>query len=216
MGTLSSGDYVMSEVTENFLDGVPLNPNISKPLLQDRDFARGMVDKFKLDKLERMDVADCIRIYTPSLISQYGSVLVVYPNAGNTSLLTTDEHNVKYPAKMWMCGYRSCDPSKINPSNWDPNKGYGIRHGIYADENTPWDLAEHLYFEGNVEYCLTEKLNHPCHLEMSPPILITVLVYNAIKTLCFILTLWVVGAGYPLVTNGDVVESFLLRPDANL
>ena len=67
-----------------------------------------------------------------------------------------------------------------------------------------------------MQYCLAEKTDHSCHLGISPQILITVLVCNAVKTICFILTLCVGGSMYPLVNNGDAAESFLLRPDTSL
>ena len=114
-----------------------------------------------------------------------------------------------------MCGRdHNCDPTQLsqrNATHWNPWKDFDVYNTVWSstEQNSP----DSLFFEDNVKYCLAEKYDHPCRLRMSPPILITVLVCNAFKTVCFVMVLWVVGSGFPLVTNGDVVESFLLRPD---
>lgn len=74
-------------------------------------------------------------------------------------------------------------------------------------------MEEQIRIEGFIEYCLAEKPKGHCTLGISPPILVTVLICNVIKISCFVATLWIGGSMYPLVTNGDAVESFLLQSD---
>ena len=91
-----------------------------------------------------------------------------------------------------------------------------LRHLQYSMGIDRNNSPDSLFFEYTVNYCLAEKYDHPCRLGMSPPILITALMCNLCKTVCFLLVLSIVGPGFPLVTNGDVVESLLLRPDPEL
>ena len=63
-----------------------------------------------------------------------------------------------------------------------------------------------------VQYCLSETAPPDCRLDLSIPILVTVVVCNAIKLLCLTLTLWT-GKDPPLMTVGDAAASFLTEAD---
>lgn len=177
--------------------------------------AQTMRDKYRNGSLVTLNAADCINAYSQAYISIYGNVLLIYGNGvGNRSLLWQDSIDGRSRIVTWLCGgfAKSCDPktlSQENATHWDPFKGFNFR---YQEWDQEWDQDDDdgVYLQGHVKYCIAEEHDHP---GMSPPILVTVLVCNAIKTVCFTLVLWIVGSSCPLVTNGDVVESFLLRPD---
>lgn len=218
--TLSSNNYLYGGATENFLNGTATNPLVPENQISHFDAAQRMRDKFKNGSLVNLSPADCILAYSADYVSEYGDVLMIYDNAGaNTSLVFFSEHEVDSAVgTQWMCGrMHDCDTTQLSQedaSHWNPWQDWDVR-------NTEWSWGsganpDALYFNGNVKYCLAETYDHPCRLGMSPPILITVLVCNAIKTVCFVLVLWVIGPGFPLVTNGDVAESYLLRPDPDL
>ncbi len=105
-----------------------------------------------------------------------------------------------------------CELIKANATHWNPWNGYNL--AVYTQGA---NLTQHPFFiEGNVKTCLVEKADRPCRLGISHPILVTVLICNAVKTICFILVLYVGGSMHPLVTNGDAIQSFLSQPDTSL
>lgn len=175
----------------------------------------------------KLDVAECIKAYGIDFNSEYGNLFLVFDASrglgGNSSLLLTGINGATASGTTggrspigsgggrWMCGVYDnggvCDFEELslnNATHWNPWAGY--------DFNKYTGYESHI--EGNVDYCLAEETHHPCRLGISPPILITVLVCNALKTVCFVLTLLVGRSMRPLVTNGDAIESFLLRPDS--
>ena len=228
MDSLSSNSYIHAAATRNFLEGAPLHSSlkvVEKEYEEYMQEVQTMRDKYNNNSLVVMDPQDCIKAYGQTFISTYGNVILVYDNLeGNTSLLDLYVHegframyggvesqSFNDPGDHWICGNdNGCDLSRLsqkNGSHWNPWANFDISSGLGQGG---------LYFEGNVKHCLTEKANNPCRLGMSPPILITVLACNALKLISFIILLWIAGPGSPLVTNGDAIESFLLRPDQDL
>lgn len=213
VNTLSSNDYVFDAVSEEFLNGLPYNS--TKALDNYPDATQSMQEQFWNHSLISLSVPDCIRAYGVDFNSGYGNLLLVYDTrAENSSPLLQqglnrgDEIGTGISisaAGRWMCGASAgshCDFGeliKANASHWNP-----------------WIAFEHPYFiMGKVKTCLVEKADRPCRLGISPPILITVLLCNAVKMICFIFVLYVGGSMHPLVTNGDAIQSFLARPDTS-
>ena len=193
VNTLSSNDYVFNAATEDFLRGAPWNTTSN--LTQYPEVAQSLLEKFKDNSLVFMSVTDCIKAYELEFNSEYGNLILVYDTqAGNNSLrLQGLKSGNGLGARYRVAGRSMCSG------------------GIVCDPGNPARDNE-----GSVKYCLAEETNHPCRLGISPPILITVLICDAVKFICFVLTLCVGGSMHPLVTNGDAIESFLLRPDTSL
>jgi len=63
--------------------------------------------------------------------------------------------------------------------------------------------------DDNIIYCLVESRNASCRLDISLSILIIVLIYNVIKTTCFILIFLVANFMFSLITNKDIVMQAL-------
>jgi len=110
-----------------------------------------------------------------------------------------------------MCGNHGCvfpDLIRQNATSW-----FDRDFKIFEIPTATWTIY---FLDGSIKYCLAEKANTPCRLGVSLPIMVAVLGCNVVRTVCFIMTLLVGGSMYPLVTNGDAVQSFLLRPDSSL
>lgn len=63
-----------------------------------------------------------------------------------------------------------------------------------------------------IEYCLSQQVTPSCKFQLSLVIMIIVVLCNFAKTLCMSLTIWK-PSSMPLLTLGDVIGSFLDRPD---
>lgn len=220
---LSKTFYLYNAVTEDFLGGMPWN---STSFLTPYSAAAGeLLAKFNNDSLVNMTTSECMRTYRTDAPFQYGNLILVYDVEGyDDSLLaqSTFVHSTLNPVEgEWMCGSiesgSACRFDQLiqeNATHWNPwnNTGRDIRE--YRSEN-PFVFDTGFHIEGNVKYCLAENANSRCRLAVVSSILVTVLVCNAVKLTCFILTLWVGGSMQPLVTNGDAIESFLQQPDTS-
>ena len=63
-----------------------------------------------------------------------------------------------------------------------------------------------------VEYCLAQPASATCSIQVSVDLMTVVVVFNSVKIICFVFTLWK-GRFTPLVTLGDAMRSFLMVPD---
>lgn len=225
--TLSTNTYIYSAVTEDFLRGTPWNSTTF--LTHYPEEAIRLLERIRDNFFVNMSISECIHTYSADYVSEYGNLVLVYDIEGyNNSLMVegingeTSTYHRSMPnynsytiGGTWMCGAQpgeyTCDFGRLmqeNATHWNPweaNSGYGT-----------FEPSSLFYIEGNVKYCLAEETDRLCRLGISPPVLITVLVCNAVKSICFVLTLWIGGSMHPLVTNGDAVESFLLQPDLRL
>lgn len=211
MYTLSENDYVYSTVTEGFLQGALYNTT------QDYGYpavAQNMLDSFRNRSLVSLPVTDCIKAYGKEFVSEYGNLLLIYDiDDDYNSLLFQERHGDE--ADTWMCAYRTpCDFGTLireNGTHWNPLQDQNFKVG--NGDQVPGFSS----FVGNrIKYCLLERTDRPCRLSASLSILVIVLSCNVVKTACFIMTLLVGRFTNPLVTNGDAVQSFLLRPDTSL
>jgi len=64
-----------------------------------------------------------------------------------------------------------------------------------------------------VRYCLAKPQPDHCQIHFSPAVLIVVIVFNILKTICLFVTAYRFGSGdRTLVVLGDAIESFLNHP----
>lgn len=162
---------------------------------------------------QQLDNAACIGAYAEPFVSMRGD-LVAISAAVNTSILLTEGirgGSYSYPYN-WMCykyssemdslsqyGTPRCDADAIlkNPPNWTLTAYYKVPHN-----------------EGSfrIEYCLSRLVEERCQLRFSVVILGIVMASNFLKALCMLLALRR-QKSRPLVTLGDAVEEFLVKPD---
>ena len=89
----------------------------------------------------------------------------------------------------WICGYdKYCDAQKK------------------ASEPT-WTLRDN-----EIDYCLVRYAPQRCALDLSVHLMITVIICNGVKLICFMCCL-TLRDFEPLVTVGDAIVSFMERPD---
>lgn len=233
LNTLASNDYIYSAVTESFLEGAPWNNSkVFLTINEYSDEAQSMLNHFTNTSLILMSTTDCINAYDVTFMAEYSNVLLVHNNAAsingvsNNSLLLQGLNDggvgesvalTSCSQGQWMCGPSpSCDLRQMardNASHWNPRDSWDLDIGEQARD--PNGSLGQVRIEGFIEYCLAEKPERPCTLGISPPILVTVLICNVIKISCFSATLWIGGSMYPLVTNGDAIQSFLLQSDTS-
>ena len=63
----------------------------------------------------------------------------------------------------------------------------------------------------HIQYCLSQRVQEKCRLRTSMPILLAVIVANAVKVICILVTL-LDGEG-AVVTLGDTISCFIRNPD---
>ena len=223
---LSAGDYVYNVVAEDFVSGAPWDAVTN--LTGYPEQARFISEKIRSSSAVNMSVAECISAYRVDDNAKYGTLALVYDVEGwNNSLLFQDSNLRSDPGRgIWMCGYTwdvgdYCDLDELireNATDWNPwhKKPWGDPPWEPNKPHESYRWKSEFFIEGKVKYCLAEVTNRPCRLGTSPPILITVLVCNVVKFICFVLTFTFCRYMHPLVTNGDAVESFLSQPDTTL
>lgn len=224
--TLPSNEYIYSCVTESFLEGGPWN--ISKafiPITGYQDEAQAMLDRYRNDSLQRLSNEECVKAYyNVSYMTEYSNVLLVYNDAlNNDSLLYQGKNSgagrinsfTESSNGKWVGG-RDDIPPEGNASDFNIVKSWQDAGTTYIWlRNSPGVEAQKT-IHGSIQYCLAQPTGPACSMGISIPILVTVTIFNAIKLICFISTLWMGGSMYPLLTNGDAIQSFLLRPDTAL
>ncbi|KAK7908398.1 hypothetical protein PG985_015701 [Apiospora marii] len=97
----------------------------------------------------------------------------------------------------------------------DPFSGYHPSLNDYNPLNNTYRSG--LLGDGDltVKYCLAEPVGRICHVGVSTTLLLAVSVCILIKTVAAVTATCILGGRNhePLVTTGDVVQSFLCRPD---
>ena len=145
-------------------------------------------------QLDRLESDACIDAYASTLPTTRSDVIVVaFPKEQSNNSLLTDF---------------SFNPSETNPTGWlCINATSGHCTASEAKRVKPWTVEG---FE--VQYCLSLPMAESCELKFSVAILSVVIVCNLIKALCTLMTVWKMNDP-TLITIGDAICSFLLRPD---
>ncbi|KAK0648145.1 hypothetical protein B0T16DRAFT_455641 [Cercophora newfieldiana] len=121
------------------------------------------------------------------------------------------------------CKYQRLLDSPVfsNDANWtvvndkpqllkEPEPGFQRDAILQAQHRAGFDIDRFSQWE--VEYCLAEDISNRCKVGVSGVLLLVVTICAAIKTVQCIVVLLRLKED-PLVTLGDAIESFLLRPD---
>ena len=153
---------------------------------------------------QQLDNAACILAYAKPFVSARGDVVAISENVNSTSLI---EWNIDGGANVvdaqqyeqqyyWMCShipYQSCNTTGLleNTSNW--------MLGPVQDEYI-------------IKYCFSRVVDEHCRVQFSIVIIGVVIACNFLKVLCMLLTLRK-QRSRPLVTLGDAIEEFLVKPD---
>lgn len=198
-------DYTMFVVTSTFSNAwEPSNVTATDEIVNS-DAVRDLTQMHNsINTLEIMDSRDCYKTFTQPPISTWSDVLVV------TTI--TDANNSFLDWAGGEDGFGSellpfkCDQATIDQCDKLNDTAIGGRC-VWIGMNAT-DQNGICY---PVEYCLARKAKQLCNLNVSMPILVTVLVFNVVKLVCMAVLVWWVDFE-PLATLGDAVASFLDCP----
>lgn len=211
--TESSNDYNSFIVTPDFLTGGRWNVSDEynfgyNSFLDYKDHWQIQSLQNDVNSLIRLGVSDCVDEFSPLSVSRWRNVLVVVTSTNSTnSLIYSMTHDADgvydRPDSELVCRGNDC---YVNSNI-----------SIIAGE-THWQVVIKktypLLRTGNftVDFCLAQELPPACTVDLSCPILITVILCNLIKLSCLITSLVMPGFE-PLVTTGDAISTFLTRSD---
>ncbi|KAL1629800.1 hypothetical protein SLS56_005196 [Neofusicoccum ribis] len=165
-------------------------------------------DALRFDRLEN---EDCIRAYAQDFLAARRNLVLVVDDLDNTtsSLYSLRQYQVvpvgygtptpdpyywicSNPSWYWKADYPVCSNAlgsiEAHASNWTV---YGYR----------------------IRYCQSESVDPKCRLNFNLPVLVIVIVFNAIKVVCICFVARRMR-DQPMITLGDAVASFLRSPDA--
>jgi hypothetical protein len=151
-------------------------------------------------KLERMENRDCMKAYAKQFQTR-GSVLLITKNDTYPDLFLYD-FGGPTTTQDWICANGACDDNNYNSTK---------------ETKEMWSKPSAWNFFGTrVEYCLGEVPQERCRLQLSLPIAIIVVFFNAMKAICMLTMVLKVGENMnapPIMNLGDTIASFLERPE---
>ena len=239
--SLANG-YVAAVVTESFLEGqtfelfstlyefqtsTTINGTLIGASMDSYSRASEIVGDLqgRLSSLKRLEPYDCANIYSKSFIDGYSNVVLVTKVANSIHYGgSVIKYSSQFPIgskgayqlpSTWECDifvdtehplpqpYPTCDPNTIL-QNLDTFR-FKYCSGSSITDPDSWPAA-------GVQYCLAEETTSSCTIQMSVPIMILVIIFNALKALIF-LTAIKTRSFKPLITLGDALASFLEKPD---
>ncbi|KAG9564622.1 hypothetical protein KCU71_g9834, partial [Aureobasidium melanogenum] len=207
-------------VTNDFLEGAVWNVSTLGSLETEATGQRQLARlQNNTDRLKRLDNEDCIRAYGTNLLESNWKNVLVVSNANYTApLVTAYYHRAdKLVDDLgWTCGSpesNTCDTKLMlsHPQDWTiVDLVYQSEYGEYSLGNVgpligPW-------FNASVHYCLAETAEERCTVNISTPLLGTVLLCNLVKVVCLVCAL-LVRDFHPMATVGDLINSCLGDPD---
>ena len=149
---------------------------------------------------QRLDNAACIRTYAQPFVPAHGDIIAISAGVNSSTLVQLidqggDDSEEGY---AWICfEVESDDPCEVdkilrNASNWR----------LFDTENTAF----------LIQYCLSQLVEERCRVQFSKIIIGVVMTCNTLKALCILLAMRQQELR-PLVTLGDAIEEFLVKPD---
>jgi len=227
-------DYQVALVTPDFLTAGDWDQSVASAVLG-ADVDQLVEMQLRIANLTRLDNRECLQAYATTMYgTTWRNALVVTSlNSTNSSLINVYTHTAAStkPDINWACHgdihqadiedsyaeqYSTCDTKALlaAPSSWTIPKVPACPEGEQADLlynifDGSGDCNEP--YNAPVRYCLAESFPPHCTVSISTALLATVIVFNAIKTVCLIATLR--ARNRPLANLGDAIASFMQRPD---
>ena len=170
--------------------------------------------------LTRLEAGECTKQYSTEIQSRWSNVVVVVDNADADSgceVKPTPNHLTRpfafmTPGIFWQNGgycytQNASNDSVLAHTNQPIISNWAESLTVHAISPQTTRVSQY-----PIEYCLATEGSKPCRLEFSLPILLIILVCNAIKLSAVVCTLNIITEEH-LVTLGDSVSSFLEIPD---
>lgn len=169
----------------------------------------------RASQFERLDNEDCIRAYAKDFIEDRRNVIAIVKNVtGEPSLLHVSEQEFpahitpQYNPYAWICD----SPTVVNQTGACCENEWGF---VPCPKIAPElvQMADQWTTGGfEIDHCLSETVTSFCHLHFSVALMSVVIAFNILKVLGMGYVAYALGEA-PMVTVGDAIQSFLLRPD---
>ena len=150
---------------------------------------------------------ECTRAYAKQFVTGHGDLILISPSldatAGAMKVGYFGQFQKGYVAFRWMC------------MDWNCTNG---NQPVEAVTQAPWVIEISPYDGGivsldlTIEGCRSSPVEEHCSVQFSVVIMSIVILANALKAVCMLLTLKQTTS---LVTIGDALQSFLRENDHN-
>ena len=153
---------------------------------------------------QQLDNAACIRAYAQPYVSAYGDIVAISSFVNGSALIKVGgSQEIGSYSYAWLCS-RSSNPTY---SYAGCDVGHTLKNAL------SWTLSDnsnsHFW---PIQYCLCQPVSERCQVHFSIIIVGVVMACNFLKALCMLLALRR-QSSRPLVTLGDAIEEFLMKPD---
>ncbi|KAF2832450.1 hypothetical protein CC86DRAFT_401213 [Ophiobolus disseminans] len=167
---------------------------------------------FKKGNLEELTPLECINAYSTTFQSARGNVYLIVDEGA----MSANEAYGTFPAIE-----RTSTCSAETSTKWVYSQYGGEAGTCFSQEGNRFlpriraDPSAWAPFLGHpVKKCLSEPTGQKCRLNFSVHLAIIVIVFNAVKTLTLLISIFTLRND-PMLTVGDAIVSFLREPDAS-
>lgn len=198
--SLTANEYVVATVSEDFINSA----NWTLPSADQHHQLMISQMQQNISTYEKLDPSTCIKEYGVDYLSDRRHVFAVVPGQFSNPLLGFLDWNYDGSRNSWVCGTSQGPNSRIETISIDI---FDCSIPVALDNITYWTMADQ-----PVEYCLSQKVTDQCRLQIALPIMVVVLICNAVKLICMTVTLWKFKEP-TFVTLGDALSGLLEDPD---
>ena len=151
---------------------------------------------------QKLDNAACIRAYAQPYVSARGDIVAISSTMNGSALIEINgPGDVGSGNYDWLC---SINPAVVGKSC---DVDYTLKNAL------SWTLSDNTNSDfWPIQYCFSQPILERCQVHFSIIIVGVVMVCNLLKAMCMLLALRNQSL-QPLVTLGDAIEEFLVRPD---
>ena len=151
---------------------------------------------------QQLDNTACIRAYSQPYVSARGDIVAISSTMNGSALIEiSGSPGLGSDAYYWLC---SSNPV-LNDKPCDVD--HTLKNAL------SWALSDNTKSQSwPIQYCLSQPVSERCQVHFSIIIVGVVMVCNFLKALCMLLALRRQSLR-PLVTLGDAIEEFLVKPD---
>ncbi|KAJ9615482.1 hypothetical protein H2200_001557 [Cladophialophora chaetospira] len=215
---LTTTSYYWLIATQDFQNGAPfslegLPPNsYNAPLEYNPDYFNLYQYQQKVQQMQSdaltytvLDASDCLKIYSNLYVSTFADVILVSPDTNRSNSLLAWDMTFS-DTTSWLCAPVSGFEDIEAPSGTDVLCNFKHLEKHQQD----WTSFGH-----PIKECLARPVTLDCTIEMSPSLMITVLITNGFLVLIMLITLTALRAktDRSLTCFGDVLASYLQVED---
>ena len=162
------------------------------------------------DGLSHMEVEECVSVFQSDIVSDYASVILISNDSSSLqsgwASWSRDVH--RNESLRWPCFGNSSDSGDCEPQSMDFTQPWMMQlpGAVSSATGTSHFVA--------IDHCLALLSPGKCTVNVSRTIMSVVIFTTVVKLSCFSWLLFM-AMPEPLVTIGDVIASFLAKPDPN-